>query len=61
METVYRFKGQSAPAIILSEVDFDELNDNERRKVFVGMTRACIAVDLVMSRRAEKCFAALVG
>lgn len=39
-ETLYRFKGQAAPYVILCEVDFAEWNDKQRRKLFVGMTRA---------------------
>lgn len=52
LETVYRFKGQSAPAIILAEVDFETLNAKARRKLFVGMTRAQMKLILVGSERA---------
>ena len=55
VESVYRFKGQSAAAVILTEFDFPELNDQARRKLFVGMTRAHLAVELVLSKSAEKC------
>ena len=61
VESIYRFKGQSAPAIILSEVDFIELTDKERRKLFVGMTRAQINLQLVLSAQAEACFASALG
>jgi superfamily I DNA and RNA helicase len=57
VESIYRFKGQSAPAIILSEVDFAELTDKECRKLFVGMTRAQLNLQIVLSAQAEACFA----
>jgi hypothetical protein len=40
IESVYRFKGQSAPAVVLTEFDFGELDDAARRKLFVALTRA---------------------
>lgn len=49
VESVYRFKGQSMPVVVLCEVDFDELNEREKRKLFVGLTRAQVRVDLVIS------------
>ena len=52
-ESVYRFKGQSAPAVILSEVDFEALDDRTVRKLFVGMTRARMKLVLVLSDRAS--------
>ena len=61
VESVFRFKGQSAAAIVFSELDFSEMTDSERRKLFVGMTRAHLAATLVMSVQAEACFAKLLG
>lgn len=55
-ETVYRFKGQSAPAVVLTEIDFEEMTDLERNKIFVGITRAQMAVEIVLSTQAEKWF-----
>ena len=52
LETVYRFKGQSAPAVIFAEIDFETLDDKARRKLFVGMTRAQLKLILVSSERA---------
>ena len=40
LESVYRFKGQAAPAVIFAEIDFDELDDKAVRKLFVGATRS---------------------
>ena len=52
VESLYRFKGQSGSAIVLCEVDFESLTERERRKLFVGLTRAQMRVDLVLSERA---------
>ncbi|MDQ5915927.1 MAG: hypothetical protein QG584_1820 [Pseudomonadota bacterium] len=52
IESVYRFKGQAAPAIIFSEVDFEKLDDQAVRKLFVGATRAMMKLVLVISERA---------
>lgn len=53
-ESVYRFKGQSAPAVILTEIDIASLDDKSFRKLFVGMTRARLKLVLVMSERAAR-------
>jgi len=52
LETVYRFKGQSAPCIILTEVDFEELDERAARRLYVGATRATMQLAMVMSERA---------
>lgn len=57
VESVYRFKGQSAPFVILAEVDFVELDDATLRKLFVGATRASMRLTLVTSRRAARLLA----
>ena len=54
LETVYRFKGQAAPAIILAEIDFESLDDRSRRKLFVGATRAMMKLVLVVSARSAQ-------
>lgn len=53
-ESVYRFKGQSAPAVIFTEIDFASADDKSFRKLFVGMTRARMKLILVMSERAAQ-------
>ncbi len=53
-ESVYRFKGQSAPAVIFTEIDFETLDDKSFRKLFVGMTRARLKLMLVISDRAAR-------
>ncbi|MGV7208750.1 ATP-binding domain-containing protein [Oxalobacteraceae bacterium A2-2] len=52
-ESVYRFKGQSAPAIIFTEIDFEAIDQLVLRKLFVGMTRARLKLVMVLSERAQ--------
>ena len=54
IETVGRFKGQSAPVVVFCEIDFEDLNPSNARKLFVGMTRGQMKVELVMSERASE-------
>ena len=51
-ESVYRFKGQSAPAVIFTEIDAVVLDERTMRKLFVGMTRASLKLVLVMTQSA---------
>lgn len=52
IDSVHRFKGQSAPCIVFTEIDFEELDEAALRKLFVGMTRATMKLVLVISERA---------
>ncbi|CAE6791148.1 ATP-dependent helicase [Paraburkholderia domus] len=52
-ETIYRFKGQSAPCVILTEVDFERFDNAVFRRLLVGATRATMKLIVVMSERAE--------
>lgn len=54
VESVYRFKGQSAPAVIFAEIDCGELDDRALRKLFVGATRAMMKLVLVASEPAAR-------
>jgi hypothetical protein len=45
----------------MTEIDFTELTDLERRKLFVGMTRAHMRVEMVISKQAEACFSKLLA
>jgi len=54
IDSVYRFKGQSAPCVILTEVDFESFGAIEARKLFVGMTRASMRLTVVLSARAAR-------
>ena len=51
VESVYRFKGQAAPAVILAEIDFAVLDDQALRKLFVGATRSSMKLILVLHRK----------
>jgi hypothetical protein len=61
VESVYRFKGQSAPAVVIAEFDFIELDEATQRRLFVALTRARMAVELVLSASAERCLAEVLG
>jgi hypothetical protein len=52
MESVFRFKGQAAPAVILAEVDFQDLDEKAVRRLFVGATRATMKLVLVIAEGA---------
>ena len=54
IDSVHRFKGRSAPCVIFTEIDFEQLDDAARRKLFVGITRATLKLVLVVSERAAK-------
>jgi hypothetical protein len=61
VETIRRFKGQSAPAIVLTEVDFDELTPLRRNLLFVGLTRAQMHLEWVASEAAQQALARHCG
>ncbi len=62
VESVYRFKGQAAPAVVFSEVDFESMDERTLRKLFVGATRATMKLSIVASTRAAQAIrAALAG
>jgi hypothetical protein len=54
IETVRRFKGQSAPAIVVTEVDFDAVDALWPHLLFVGLTRARMHVEVVISEGAVR-------
>ncbi len=56
IDSVYRFKGQSAPCVIFTEIDFATLDPLTVRKLFVGATRATLKLILVASERAAAVF-----
>lgn len=56
LDTVFRFKGRSSPAVVLTEIDFETLDDNAARRIFVGATRATMKLVLVVSTRAAQAF-----
>ena len=54
VESLHRFKGLQSPAVVLSEIDFDEMDDESRRRLYVGMTRAKLALALVLTPEAMR-------
>jgi hypothetical protein len=52
IDSVLRFKGRAAPCVILTEIDFDSLDDKAMRRLFVGATRATMKLTLVVSASA---------
>ncbi|MBP7468462.1 MAG: ATP-binding domain-containing protein, partial [Thauera sp.] len=61
IDSVYRFKGQSAPCIIFTEIDFEtrdgQMDELTMRKLFVGATRATMKLILVASERCAQALA----
>jgi len=53
VESVRRFKGQAADAVVITEVDFEGLDSMAKRMLFVAITRARLQVVLVTSIRAS--------
>jgi len=49
VESVRRFKGQAAAAVVLTECNFAELDALNRRLLFVGLTRARMHLEWVVS------------
>ena len=50
IDSVRRFKGQAAPAIVLTECDITELDALNRRLLFCGLTRARMHLEWVISK-----------
>ena len=54
IDSVRRFKGQAAPAVVLTECDIAQLDDMNRRLLFVGLTRARVHLEWVMSADTQR-------
>ena len=54
VDTLFRFKGQCADAVVLTEVDFEDWSENVKRRLFVGLTRARLSVSLVLTEKASE-------
>lgn len=57
LESVRRFKGQAAPAVVLTECDMAQLDAANRRLLFVGLTRARVHLEWVISSGTAKMLA----
>lgn len=49
IESVRRFKGQAAVAVVLTECDLERLEEMNRGLLFVGLTRARVHLEWVVS------------
>ena len=47
LDSLYRFKGQEAPAVILTDIEGKESTQRLQRLLFCGMSRATVRLDLV--------------
>ena len=55
-DSIYRFKGQEAPAVILVDVDpGPDRMDRAQRLLYCGMTRAVVRLDIVVNRANDAC------
>ena len=54
IDSVRRFKGQAAAAVVLTECDLEELDAMSRRLLFVGLTRARLHLEWVISDRTRR-------
>ncbi|MFZ4651741.1 MAG: AAA family ATPase, partial [Rubrivivax sp.] len=61
IDTVYRFKGQAAHAVVLTECDFSDWSDRVRRALFVGITRARVHLEWVVSEGVGELVAQRLG
>lgn len=53
-DSIYRYKGQESPAVILVDIDPDsERHDSYERLLYCGMTRATIRLELVVAGENE--------
>jgi AAA domain/UvrD-like helicase C-terminal domain/Nuclease-related domain len=50
LESVRRFKGQAAAAVVLTECDMAQIDSINRRLLFVGLTRARVHLEWVISK-----------
>ena len=50
-DSVHRFKGRAAPCVVLTEIDFAQLDENSKIRIFVGATRATMKLIIVLSKR----------
>ena len=60
-DTVMRFKGCAAPVVVVCGLEFSELDDATRRKLFVAFTRAQYRLECVLTAAAEQALVAAVA
>jgi superfamily I DNA and RNA helicase len=53
-DTIFRFKGQQAPAVILTDIDESlAYSDRMRAVLYCGMTRATVRLEMLVHRKSE--------
>ncbi len=60
IDSVHRYKGQSAQAVVITECDFDAWTPDLKRRLFVALTRAMVRIEWVMSERAARLIEAVL-
>lgn len=58
VDTVYRFKGLQAAAVVYAEIDFAEVTPQIVNRLYTGMTRARSALVLIVTERAARALSA---
>ena len=61
LESLHRFKGLQAEAVILAELDFEKLDEQARQRLYVGMTRARQKLILLLHPEAEAAIRQALG
>lgn len=61
VDTVFRFKGQCADAVVFTEIDFNDWSQEVKKRLFVGISRARLMVSLVVSERASELLYEKIG
>ena len=61
IDSVRRFKGQAAAAVVLTECDMAELDPINRQLLFVGLTRARVHLEWVISDGTEQMLAGAIS
>lgn len=54
VDSVFRFKGQAADAVIITEIDFSEFSQHAKKRLFVALTRARLQAVLITSDRSAQ-------
>ena len=52
-DTIYRYKGQQNQVVLFVEIDFEELDESSRNKLYCGMTRATSHLECFFSHNAS--------
>ena len=61
IESVRRFKGQAAAAVVLTECDIAQLDPLNRRLLFVGLTRGRAHLEWVISHETARRIEEVLG